>query len=475
MPSPRRARLAALAASATLLALLPTVVTAQDGPVVYGEGAAQVLARVGTSSLDDFTLVSGTMDPATATLTLVYQGTLAETALTISAPNVPGISEAPPKPPRTASVIYVDLHGMNGAVAACLVAWNTITPTEVSGSFGCPNERTKARKGKPVNLLGTFSARAAPADGIATDTSSLPVHALGATVTAEGQSVTPLAIVDLASACVKASGPATPDCGKGQQPVPGAYRAITLRMCVDASGPVAHATEKRGASRTFFAGTPGALLPVGLPASTRDPALTAKAMPRTIDPETCGEGYVLAGTQGPMLAWTPPNGAPAVVWTLDPSALPPTADDAPTASTAPGSPAPGSGAVPAGSATYTGGAADLTSDNGGTTAYADDLVLTEGSFVSDGAGSSVVHLAFAGADSTLTIDVPAPAGSFTWDAGAAVANQGVAWTIGGSSVDAATSGCQVEIDATDLGGVQGSYACTVGGSATGSGSFIANP
>ena len=121
-----------------------------------------------------------------------------------------------------------------------------------------------------------------------------------------------------------------------------------------------------------------------------------------------------------------------------------------------------------------GGAADVLSD-GAQTVAADDLVLTEGTYVSDGQGASVLHLAFGSSSGTLTIDVPTIDGTWTWEPGDGVANQGVSFSLGDLGVDAGATGCEVDVAPTDLGGVQGSYLCTVIDGGTASGAFIANP
>ena len=107
--------------------------------------------------------------------------------------------------------------------------------------------------------------------------------------------------------------------------------------------------------------------------------------------------------------------------------------------------------------------------------FADDLVLTEGTWLSDGAGATVLHLDFASDAGRLTIDLPALEGTWRWDAGAAAANQGIAITLGDATLDAGLAACDVDVAPTEAGGVQGSYVCLpqAGGSATGA--FVATP
>jgi hypothetical protein len=225
----------------------------------------------------------------------------------------------------------------------------------------------------------------------------------------------------------------------------------------------------------MYGGAADAVLPIGWPVVVVDPAVTTKGFPRVINPGTCLDGHLTAGTQGPLVVWTPASGDAPVAWTLDPVALPPTMDaPGPQASGAPASPAPGGDVPPSASVTYAGGAADVLSD-GAQTVAADDLVLTEGTYLSDGQGASVLHLAFGSASGTLTIDAPTIDGTWTWEPGDGVANQGVSFTLGDLGVDAGATGCEVDVAPTDLGGVQGSYLCTVIDGGTASGAFIANP
>ena len=473
--TPRRRLLTALATVTVLVAALSGATAAQGDPVTYTDGTAQVLARVGPTWIEDLVLVEGAMDPVAGRLVLRYRQDGGKATLTIAAPNVPGVVAAQPKDTGGAAISYRKLHGASGATAACLVAWNVVTPTQIAGSFSCPNARTKPRKGARTNLVGTFDARAVPDDGVTAATPPFPIHPLGTTVEAEGQSLTPLTVTDLERVCVKGTGGERADCAKDQVLLDGPFRAITLRACVSDGGEATRFTERTGVSRILFGGTPEAFGPIGLNAYTHDPAVTVKPLPRVLNPGSCADGYAIAGTRGPLLVWTPPNGAAPVAWTLDPVALPPTAEGpGPDGGTATASPAP-DGVVPAGSATWTGGFADLLSD-GAEMLAADDLVLTEGTFLSDGQGASIVHLAFASpSGAALTIDVPDRTGTFSWDAGAGTANTGVAWAIGGVTADAGLTGCTVDIGETDGGGLQGSYACTLEAGGTGSGAFAVTP
>jgi hypothetical protein len=170
------------------------------------------------------------------------------------------------------------------------------------------------------------------------------------------------------------------------------------------------------------------------------------------------------------VVWLPSGGEPAVGWTLDPVALPPTAEaPGPEPSGPPASQAPAAASV-----MYTGGVADLLID-GPAPGSADDLVLTEGSYVSDGQGAAALHLAFASDAGSLVIDLPGPVGSFSWAAGTATPTQGVSATLGTAVLGATLTGCDVEVSPTESGGVQGSYACLPPDGGSLSGAFVANP
>ena len=160
-------------------------------------------------------------------------------------------------------------------------------------------------------------------------------------------------------------------------------------------------------------------------------------------------------------------------WTLDPVALPPTADvPVVEPSGPPTSPGTDASFVPAAQIRYGSGAADVLHD-GSEIAAADDLALTDGTFVSDGAGSVQLHLAFVSESGALTVDVPGADGSHEWAAGSPTA--GVSYTLGGVTVAVEENGCQVDVAPTELGGVAGTYLCMLAAGGTASGAFIANP
>jgi len=457
--------------------LLPAQATtlAQDAETVYTDGAAQLLVRVGEPSIDTFSLVYGEQDATAGTMTLSFLGADGAATLSILTPDVAGSHAAAPRPPRGAAVTYRRVQGRSGARAACTVTWADLTPTLVSGSFLCPRERMPSGRKARYAVTGTFMARLAPEDGVSLP--DLPIHAAGTPVEVAGQTLTVLGSTDLAQVCVAGAekGAARGPCPAKRLPVAGTFRAIAMTACVSDAGEPMRMVDRTGTSRVLSGGTPEAVLPIGLPVVVADPAVTTRGLPRTVNPGSCLDGHLVAGTQGPLVIWTPPNGEPAVAWTLDPVALPPTVD-APVVdpSAAPGSPVPVATLPPAASLTYASGAADVLHD-GTELLAADDLMLTEGTYLSDGAGATVLHLAFASESGSLTIVVPGTDGTHTWEPGTAAANEGVAYAVGEEAVDAGLTGCQVDVVETDAGGVEGSWLCMLPTGGTGSGAFIANP
>ncbi len=457
--------------------LLPShgATLAQDAETVYTDGAAQLLVRVGEPSMNTFSLVYGEQDATAGTMTLSFLGADGEATLSLLTPNVAGSHAAEPKPPRGAAVTYRKVQGRSGARAACTVTWGDLSPTMVSGSFLCPRERMPTGRKARYAVTGTFVARVAPEDGVSTP--GLPIHPAGTPVEVAGQTLTVTGVTDLAAVCVAgtAKGADRGECPEKRLPVPGTFRAIAMTACVADESEAMRLLDRKGTSRILFGGTPEAVMPIGLPVAVADPAVTTRGLPRTVNPGSCLDGHLVAGTQGPLVVWTPPNGEPAVGWTLDPVALPPTAETPVVEpSGAPASPAPVATFPPAASVTYAGGAADVLHD-GAELLAADDLVLTEGTYLSDGAGVTLLHLAFASASGSLTIDVPGTDGTYAWEAGAAIANEGMGYTIGAVVMDAGLTGCQVDVVPTGSGGVEGTWLCTLPTGGTGSGAFIANP
>jgi len=479
MRIPRRAP-AAITLMGALLLAIPAAGLAQTAPTVtYDQGVAQLLVRGGVPAMDTFALTSGVRDAAAGTLTLTYAAGDGAGTLEILTPDVAGTAQAAPRPPRGAAVTYRGVEGRSGARAECTITWVDLSATMVSGSFLCPREFVPKGTKAHYAVVGTFSARAAdPEAGTTTsDPAPMPIYPAGTPVTIAGQTITVGAATDVASACVTGSAKRVDHgaCNSKQLPLDSTWRVIAMTACVSIDGEVLRLWDRTGTSRTLYGGATDAVLPIGWPVNIVDPAVTTTGLRRVVNPGSCLDGHLVAGTQGPLVVWAPASGDAPVGWTLDAVALPPTAEaPGPAASGAPSSPAPGGDVPPAASVTYTGGAADVLSD-GAQTISADDLVLTEGTYVSDGQGASVLHLAFGSASGTLVIDAPATDGSWTWEPGAGVANQGVSYTLGGLTVDAGATGCEVDVAPTDLGGVQGSYVCTVTGSGTASGAFIANP
>lgn len=466
-------RAAGIVPLSALLLVLPAAGLAQDPVVTYTDGAAQVLVRGASPSLTTFALTSGVRDATAGTLTLAYAQTDGAATLEILTPNVAGTHAAPPTAPRAAAVTWSGINGQSGARSACTVTWSELSATSASGTLLCPKERQSTGKKARYSVVGTFAARVAPVDGAPEDPAAMPIYAAGVPVTVAGQTVAAAAAVDLASVCVlgSAKGADHGDCTRKQLPVDGTFRAVVLNVCVADDGEAIRLIDKTGTSRILFGGSAAATLAIGLPAVVTDPAVTTKGFPRVVNPGTCLDGHLVAGTQGPLVVWTPPNGAPPVAWTLDETALAHTADaPGPVASGDPGAGSP----APAQTITYTTGFADTLVD-GATSGSADDLELTEGTYLSDGNGATVLHLAFESAAASVVIDLPGTAGSYAWDAGAATANEGVAITLGDLTQDAGLSGCQVDVAATEAGGVQGSYVCLPPQGGSASGSFVANP
>jgi hypothetical protein len=471
MRSRRRTLAGALVPATALLLTLPGSGIAQDAAVTYTEGSAQLLLRGAAPTLEAFTLVSGVRDPGTLSLTLEYAGVGGDATLRIVTPSVPGTHAASAKPPRSAAVIYRGVQGRSGARAACTITWAEIGVDRVAGSYLCPKERLPRGKRTPYAALGTFTARVALPVGAPVLDPAMPIHPLGSTLEANGQSVTLVAATDLASVCVpgRAKGVAAAGCPAKRLPLEGAFSALTLEVCVTDAGDPFKVQDRTGYNQALYSGTPEQLAPLTTVA-TIVPGAAPAPLPKVVNQGVCKEGTLIAGTPGPLVVWLPPQGAPAMAWTLDPVALPPTAQTpGPDASGAPGSPGPDATSV-----TYTSGAADILVD-GAVTASADDLVLTEGAYVVDASGNHVLNLVFGSASGTLTITLPTPVGSYAWDPGQATADQSVGYAIGEATLDAGLSGCQVEVVPTETGGVSGSYLCmpVEGGSATGA--FVANP
>jgi hypothetical protein len=321
--------------------------------------------------------------------------------------------------------------------------------------------------------VGTFVVRTAPADGVTG--SPLPIHAPGVPLSVAGQTVTALGAVDLDAVCVRGAGRQDAACPRGQVRVPGAFRAVRLSVCVAEDGVTTRIGDRHGSSRTLHAGTLDAPLPLGLPAGAPSGFAEARPIRRVVHPGDCEVGALVAGTQGPLVVWTPPDGAPAVAWTLDPLALPPTAAaPMPAVSPAPEGPSTGPSAHPGGRSAFSRGAADLLHD--GAELLADDeLLLTEGWLEHDGAGATRLHLAFESAAGMLAVEAATGEGTATWEAGTAGPGQGVGYRHGSVTVSVDETGCQVDVAGTEAGGVQGSYVCRLAGGGTASGSFIANP
>jgi hypothetical protein len=472
MRSRRRTLAGALLPATALLLALPGGGIAQDPAITYTEGSAQLLLRGGAPTLESFALVSGVRDPGTLSMTLEYRALDGQATLSIVTPNVAGTHAAAAKPPRAAAIRYADVQGRSGARAACTITWADLTADRVSGSYLCPKERLPKGRKTRYAAAGTFTARVTPtADGAVLDP-TLPIYPAGTTLESNGQTLTVEAVTNVPQVCLVGRAKGTPrgDCSPKQLPLEGAFSAVALRACVSDSGDVLRLRERTGYSRSLFSGSPETLVPLNLPASVADPSVVTAALPKVVNQGSCVDGHLVGSAQGPLVVWLPPQGAPAVAWTLDPVAVPPTA-------TAPDSGDNGATASPAAgpqSATYTSGIADVLID-GPVTGAADDLVLTEGSLVVDAAGTTVLHLAFASDGGTLSIVLPGAEGSFAWDPGQGTANQGIGYEVGVARLDAGLSGCQVEVAPTETGGVSGTYLCmpTSGGSATGA--FVANP
>ena len=281
--------------------------------MTYTDGAAQLLTRGGTQSRTTFVLSAGTRDATAGTLTLAYAQTDGAGTLEILTPNVAGTHAAAPTPPRGAAVTWKGVNGLSGARSACTVTWTELTPTSVSGTFLCPKERATTGKKARYSAVGTFSARIAPVDGTPADPAPMPIYAAGVPVTVAGQTLTAVAGTDVASVCVLGStkGADRGACPAKQLPVAGGFRAVALNVCVADDGEAIRLIDKTGTSRILFGGAADAVLPIGLPVTVADPAVTTKGFPRVVNPGSCLDGHLVAGTQGPLVVWTPPNGARA--------------------------------------------------------------------------------------------------------------------------------------------------------------------
>jgi hypothetical protein len=470
MRSRRRRAARVLLPAAALLLVLPGGGTAQDATVTYTDGSAQLVLRGGAPRLAAFTLVSGVRDPGTLSMRLDYREIDGKGTLRIVTPSVAGTHAAAPKPPRAAAVIHKGVLGRSGARAACTITWAEIGADRVSGSYLCPKERLPRGKRTPYAALGTFTARVAP-DGAPVLDPAMPIHPAGTTLEANGQSVTVTGATDVSSVCLpgRAKGVAAAGCAAKRLPLEGGFTALALTVCVTDAGDPFKVQDRTGYNQALYSGTPERLVPLGTVA-TMVPGMGPAPLPKVVNQGSCEDGSLIASAPGPLVVWLPPQGAPAMAWTLDPVALPPTAQmPGPDASGAPGSPGPDATSV-----TYTSGAADILVD-GAVSAAVDDLVLTEGAHVVDAAGNHVLHLVFGSAAGTLTITLPGVDGSFAWDPGQGSATQGIGYQVGAATLDAGLSGCQVEVAPTETGGVSGTYLCmpTDGGSATGA--FVANP
>lgn len=482
MRIPRPALALRSALGAILLLSLPMPGLAQDGTLTYTDGEAQLLVRVGPASLDAFSFVSGARDATTGRMTLRYAQIDGRGTLTIMTPTVAGAHAAAPRPPRGAAVTFRRVRGMTGQRGACTIAWQDLSASMLSGSFACPRERARAPKGKRMvraGVVGTFTARAVPQDGVVVEPVSLPILPLGTPVEVAGHTVTVTGTTDLAAVCVrgtaKRSRVSDVECPARHVPVAGTFRAVALSVCVAGDVEGLGVLDRAGYSRVLFSGTTAALLPLGMPAIAVDPAVTTRGLRRFVNPDGCTQGHLVAGTQGPLVVWLPSGGATPVGWTLDPTTLPPTADGSAVEPTsAPASPAPVESLAPAGRTDLTSGAADALHD-GAELVAVDDLVLTEGFVERDGTGGVRLHLDFASGSDTLTIMVPGAEGSFAWGAGAPEGGGAVAWRLGDVAVTAAESGCTVDVVPTAPGGVEGAWMCLPADRGSASGSFIANP
>lgn len=472
MRSHRRALAGVLLPAAALVLSLPGGATAQDAAVTYTDGSAQLLLRGGAPTLTTFTLVSGVRDPGTLSMTLDYRQLDGKGTLRIVTPNVPGTHAAAPRAPRAAAVIYKGVQGRAGARAACAITWADVTADRIVGSYVCPKERLPKGSKARYSAAGTFSARVVAPAGVPAIDPALPIYPPGSTLQANGQTITVDTVTEVPWVCVtgKAKGVDPAGCPAKQLPLAGRFTAVKLTACVSDAGDVLRLSDRTGYSQSLFSGSPETLLPLGVPATIVEPVTGDAQLPKVVNQGSCEEGVLVGSAEGPLVVWLPPQGAPAVAWTLDPVALPPTAlapdvtDGGTTAS-----PDPAQQSV-----TFTSGAADLLVD-GPISGAADDLVLSEGSYVVDAAGNHVLHLAYASDTGRLTIVLPALEGSFAWDPGQGTATQGVGYQTGMAILDEGLSGCQVEVAPTEAGGISGSYVCmpTEGGSATGA--FVANP
>jgi hypothetical protein len=322
-----------------------------------------------------------------------------------------------------------------------------------------------------VSVAGSFVASADPGAG-AGALDGVPVYPVGVPVEVSGQRLTPLSSTDIDGACARQKGGATEPCQPGTVPVEAPLRLVELEVCVTLDGQAARPVFKDGFGAQLFAGD--ALMPeaLGVPLTVADPAVTSTPLVGTaLDQGMCVTGHALAGSRGPLVLWFPPDGEPAVAWTLDPVALPPTADG-PVAG--PGtSPVPSAGPV-AGTLTLTGGFADVTHD-GDASGSADDLELTEGSLETRADGSAQLHLRFASpAGATLAVDMPG-VGTHAVPAGSAGPDLAVGYSVGDATVAPGDAACTVDVAATEAGGVTGTWVCDLGTGGMGSGSFFANP